>query len=395
MTLSTSRSTVPFAPPRRLTLARLLVLIAATTLAVAGCSDSREPAASAESGSASPAASGAKNTPAASPPAPSGAGSSAAASGEVLRIGVIPKGTIHEFWKAVERGARDAATAAGATLLWDGPDVETAHDQQRRILENMLGAGANGIVIAPTDSVALQRPVESAVRSGIPVVIFDSNLAGDAFVSFVATDNHRGGVLGGERLAAAMTRAGAATTAAKRTLLLRYTEGSGSTRAREAGFEEAITGAGGVVVESQFTDGTTEGAITVATNMLDRHVKDGVLAIDGIFAANQPTSIGMLRALDRLAKQGITVEAKFVGFDASDELIRAVEAGAMEAIVVQDPYRMGRLAVETMISHLRGEAIEKRVDTGVTVVTRESLGEPAVRLLLGLDAAAGGKGTAE
>lgn len=362
-------SRVPaLAAPNRHTLRRVSRgMLAGVVLTLLGCGGTADPA-----------------------PVPSTA-APVAAPAEPLRIGVIPKGTIHEFWKAVERGARDAAAAEGATLLWDGPDVETAHDQQRRILENMLGAGAKGIVIAPTDSVALQRPVESAVKGGVPVVIFDSNLEGDAFVSFVATDNHRGGVLGGEQLAAAMARGGSATTAPRRTLLLRYTEGSGSTRAREAGFEAAIARAGGVVVESQFTDGTTEGAITVATNMLDRYITDGALAIDGIFAANQPTSIGMLRALERLVAQGIKVDAKFVGFDASDELVRAVEAGAMEAMVVQDPYRMGKLAVETMISHLRGRPIEKRVDTGVTVVTRESLADPAVRALLGLDAAAGGE----
>ena len=323
---------------------------AAAILAIAGCEE-RKPAAS----------------PSAAPPSPA-----------ALRIGVIPKGTIHEFWKSVELGAKDAGKELGVEILWDGPRVETAHDEQRKILENMIGRGAKGIVIAPTDQTALRRPVESAVAGGVPVVVFDSNLDGDAQVSFVATDNRKGGALAG----ATVIKATEGTP--RKMLLLRYTEGSGSTRLREAGFEEAVKQGGGTVVESQFTDGTMEGALTAASNMLERHVKDGRLAIDGIFACNQPTSIGMMRALERLQKQGVVVEAKFVGFDASEELANGVRSGALVGIVVQDPQRMGRLAVETMVKHLRGQPIEKSVDTGVTLVTRDNLGDPAVRTLLGL-----------
>lgn len=306
------------------------------------------------------------------------ASQAAAPSPDVIRIGVIPKGTIHEFWKAVEQGAKDAGQAQGVEILWDGPRVETAHDEQRKILENMIARGAKAIVIAPTDRTALRRPVESAVAAGVPVVVFDSNLDGDAHVSFVATDNRKGGALAG----ATVLESTEGTP--RRMLLLRYTEGSGSTRLREAGFEEAVTAGGGTVVESQFTDGTTEGALTTASNMLERQVKDGRLAIDGIFACNQPTSIGMLRALERLRKQGVVVETRFVGFDASQELVEGVRSGTLAGIVVQDPQRMGRLAVETMVKHLRGEPIEKSVDTGVTLVTRDNLGDPAVRALLGL-----------
>ena len=313
----------------------------------------------------------------ASPAAPAAPGAPATTPSERLSIGVIPKGTIHEFWLAVQSGAEAAGRDADVEIRWDGPKTETAHDEQRRILESMVGAGVDGIVIAPTDQVALRRPVEAAVKAGVPVVVFDSNLEGDAHLSFVATDNRRGGALAGEALA---TRCAATP---RRMLLLRYTEGSGSTRLREAGFEEAAKAGGGTVVESQFTDGTTEGAITTATNMLQRHVRDGRLEVDGIFACNQPTTIGMFRALDRLRKQGIKVDALLIGFDSSDELVKGVEEGTIAGLVVQDPVRMGNLAVKTMVDHLRGKPVEKSVDTGVTLVTRENLGDPQVARLVG------------
>lgn len=297
-----------------------------------------------------------------------------------LKIGVIPKGMIHEFWLAVEAGARKASETLGVEMMWEGPSVETAHDEQRRILENMIAAGAKGIVIAPTDQTALRRPVQRAVDEGVPVVVFDSNLDGEAHVSFVATDNRRGGELAGE----AMSRLVAPTPG--RVVMLRYTEGSGSTRQREAGFDAALVAGGGrAPLDSQFTNGTTEGAITVATNMLGRFVEGDTLELDGVFASNLPTTIGMMRALDRLRSQGIRVSVEFIGFDASEELVSALQDGQITALVVQDPYRMGYLGVETLVKHLRGEPVQGYVDTGVSLVTKEDLKDPGIRRLVGLD----------
>lgn len=300
-------------------------------------------------------------------------------SAETLKLGVIAKGTIHEYWLAVKAGAEAACAEEGVEMLWDGPSTETRHDEQRSILENMVSAGAKGIVIAPTSHEALVRPVESTVAGGVPVVVFDSNLDGDAYISFVATDNKAGGKLAGQ----AIIERTAGTP--QRLLMLRYTEGSGSTRAREAGFEEAVAEHEGVtLVDSQFTNGTTEGAIDVATNMLSRQVKDNKLEIDGMFAANLPTTIGMMRALDRLAKQGVAVNVVAMGFDSSEELINGLKDNKIQGLIVQDPYGMGYTGVKTMLAHLRGDAVPKYIDTGVTLVTLPDLDKSEVRKLLGL-----------
>lgn len=296
-----------------------------------------------------------------------------------IRLGVIPKGTIHEYWLAVKAGAEAACAEEGVEMLWDGPSTETRHDEQRSILENMVTAGVDGIVIAPTDHAALVRPVQAAVDAGVPVVVFDSNLDGDAYISFVATDNKAGGKLAGQAIIERTK------DTPQRLLMLRYTEGSGSTRAREAGFEEAVAEANGPqLLESQFTSGTTEGAIDVATNMLNRHVENNKLEVDGIFAANLPTTIGMMRALDRLAKQGVEVDVIYMGFDSSEELLEGLKTDKIQGLIVQDPYGMGYRGVETMLAHLRGGDVPKYLDTGVTLVTLPDLDKPEVRKLLGL-----------
>ena len=302
-----------------------------------------------------------------------------ASGGYRYTLAVIPKGTMHEFWKTVEIGARQAGKDLNVEIKWDGPTAETEHDRQQAILDAMVNTGVNGVAIAPTDQQALKRPVERVIDRGIPVVVFDSNLNTDRYVSFVATDNKKGGTLAGRKLVELMGAAGG------KVILLRYTEGSGSTLNREQGFLEAVTKQGGIeVVDKQFTDGSTAGALTVATNMLSRLVENNELPVEGIFASNLPTSLGMLDALDRLRKQGVKVHAKFVGFDSSKKLVNGLKAGQIDALVVQNPKRMGYLAVQTLVDHLEGKPVEKFVDTGVEVVTKSRLSEPAIRDLVGL-----------
>lgn len=314
---------------------------------------------------------------------------SACGSGENLdvasrrRIAVIPKGTSHAFWQAVEVGARDAAIEHGVDILWDGPQTETEIDRQRAILENMLNQDAVAVAIAPLDEQGMARPIENVIRRGVPVVIFDSDVNAEGYISFVATDNEAGGGLAGQRMAARLGQRG---VEGGRLMVLRYAEGSGSTLRREQGFTDAVTEAGHQVVAQQFTDGTPEGALTVATNMLSGYVDDGRLQLDGIFASNESTSMGLLRALGRLSRSGVDVsETTIIGFDSSIELADALETGLFDALVVQNPRRMGFLAVDTLVRHMDGEDVEPLIDTGAELVLQEDLTDAGVRALLGID----------
>jgi ribose transport system substrate-binding protein len=302
-----------------------------------------------------------------------------------LNLAVIPKGTVHEFWKDVEAGVLQAAEELDVDVRWEGPTNETEHDRQRTIVDNMVSLGVDGIALAPTDEKALVRPVKAASRRGIPVVIFDSELdakQGEDFISFVASDNKEGGRMAGRHMIDLLGPEGG------KVVLVRFTEGSGSTLRREQGFLDAVAKADNVeVVDQQFTDGTTAGALTTATNMMTRQVVDGELKVDGIFAPNLANTLGARRAIDRLKKQGIQVAVRLIGFDASEQLIAGLESGDIDALVVQDPRRMGYAAVETLVKSLAGEAVPPRVNTNVELITRERLTDPAVRTLLGLSPA--------
>src|ERR1043166_7761910 len=151
-----------------------------------------------------------------------------------ITIAVIPKGTTHEFWKSIHAGSIKAArelTAQGTNVevIWKGPLREDDREQQIQVVEGFISQGVKGIVLAPLDNRALVRPVEEAASAGVPTVIIDSGLESDKIVSFVATDNLKGGMLAADRVGDLLAGKG-------KVLMLRYQEGSASTEQRETGF---------------------------------------------------------------------------------------------------------------------------------------------------------------
>jgi ribose transport system substrate-binding protein len=305
----------------------------------------------------------------------------AASGGESLTLAVIPKSTGGDFWETVEVGARDAAKEMGVEMKWEGALSETEIAEQKKIIENMINLGVDGIALAPINPKAMQKDVETAVAAGIPVVIFDSSVDGDAQTSFVATDNPAGGRLGGKFIAERLQGGG------KRVMLLRYIQGTASTEQRAQGFLDEMKKAGvEVATDAYVDDGSVAGAKKTATNVLEGYVVDGKLAIDGIFACNLNGALGMAAALEDLRKSDVTTDdTVFVGFDSSEGLVKELQNGNIDALVVQSPKKMGRLAVETLVKHLRKQPVEPFIDTGVQVVTAERLkNEPEIRELVGL-----------
>jgi ribose transport system substrate-binding protein len=293
------------------------------------------------------------------------------AAAEGLRVAVIPKGTTHVFWKAVEAGARAGAAESGLAVEWKGPLQENDRAQQIQLVQQFVSEGVAGIALAPLDHTALVAAVAGARTRSIPVVIFDSDLdgtPGQDFASFVATDNAAAGRLAGEHLARLLGGKG-------RAVLLRYAVGSASTEAREAGFLAAARAAGlTITVDNRYAGATAGEAKTTALNLVD-----ALREAEGVFCSNESATNGMLLALEQV---GLAGALRFVGFDASPPLVQALRAGKIDALVVQDPRRMGALAVTTLAAALRGEAVPPVIDTGATLATRENLGDPAVAALL-------------
>jgi len=300
------------------------------------------------------------------------------APGGKLSIAVIPKGANQVFWKSVHAGAVKAGQELGVEVIWKGPMKEDDRESQIKVVEDFITRGVDGIVLAPLDNVALRPAVNEAVRAGIPVVIIDSSIDTDAYVSFVATDSEEGGRKAGEHLAQLLADQG-------RVIVLRFLEGSASTEQRVAGFLEALVGHDDIEVASsnQRSGSTAELAYQASENLLVQFKKpEGGLTIDGIFCPNEFTTFAMLRALQDTQLAG---SVKFVGFDSSDMLVAAMERGELQGLVLQDPINMGYLGVRTMARHLRAERVEKRIDTGSVVATGENMSETAVSGLLNPD----------
>ena len=289
-----------------------------------------------------------------------------------LRIAVIPKGTSHEFWQSVHAGAEQAAKELGnVEILWKGPETEADTAGQISVVKNFITSRVDGICLAPNHSQALIDVVAEANAEGIPVVVFDSGLGeGADLVSYVATDNYRGGVLAGERLAEAIDHEG-------QVILLRYKEGSESTEQREKGFLDAMAKESNIEVISsdQYAGVTTQEAMQKATQLLNKY-RDQV---DGIFAVCEPNCNGTLEAL---VQTGLAGKVKFVAFDPSDRLIAGLSEGSVAGIMLQDPFEMGHTSVLSIAAHLKGEKVESVISTGEYVATAENQNtDPYTRLL--------------
>jgi ribose transport system substrate-binding protein len=293
-----------------------------------------------------------------------------------LTIAVIPKGTSHEFWKSIHAGAvkaqRELSTnGAEVEIIWKGPLREDDREQQIQVVEGFTSQGVNGIVLAPLDSRALARPVEEAKSAGVPTVIIDSALESQSIVSFVATDNRKGGMLGADRLGELLGGKG-------KVILLRYAEGSASTEEREAGFLQEMKQKFPniqLISTDQYAGATRDTAKRASENLLNRFGDD----VQGIFCPNESTTAGMLSALQDAGKAG---KVMFVGFDTSQSFIDAMRARQLHGIVVQNPFNMGYLGVRTMLESLQGKPVEKRIDTGVTMITLDNLDGAETQALL-------------
>jgi ribose transport system substrate-binding protein len=188
----------------------------------------------------------------------------------------------------------------------------------------------------------------------------------------VATDNYKGGQLAGEEMGRLLGGKG-------NVILLRYAVGSASTEAREAGFLEVLKTkypSLKLISSDQHAGATREMAYQTSQNLLNRFGRE----VNGVFCPCEPPTIAMTKALRDIGLAGGKV--KMIGFDAGSQSVVDLKNGDVQALVVQNPMLMGYLGVTTAVKHLRGEKVEKRIDTGVVLVTRENMEQPEIHELL-------------
>ena len=284
------------------------------------------------------------------------------------KIAVIPKGVSHNFWLSIKAGADDAGKEFGAEIIWKGPAKETDYTQQINIVEDFVNKKVDGIVLAPSSGDSLVNPAKKAKEAGIPVVIIDSGIKWEDYVSYISTDNFKGGVIAAERMAEILGGKG-------KVAILANDTGSVSTEEREKGFKETIEKKFPNIKIVAFDYGGADRAKSAnkAEDFITR-----IPDLNGIFASNESSAVGALRAINVKAVQG---KVKLVGFDSSPDIVAGVKAGIIDSLVLQDPYKMGYEGVKAVLNHKNGKPVERRIDTGVELLTKENMDTPKMQKL--------------
>jgi ribose transport system substrate-binding protein len=284
-------------------------------------------------------------------------------------IAVIPKATSHLFWQSVQAGAIKAGQDFNVNIEWNGAATETDFSRQIQIVDSMIARRVDGLAIAASDRNALDSSLARAASLGIPVTIFDSGVDSDQYMTYVATNNVDAGAMAARKPAQLIHGKGTI-------ILLQHVPGSRSSMDREMGFEAVMTKEFPAIriVGRQYGMSDRSKAMAATENLLTANPN-----VDGLFASTEPSSVGAALAVKQ---RGLSGKLKFVAFDAADSLVDDLKGGTIDALVAQDPFKIGYQAVSTLVDKLHGKTPPRSIDLNAQVVVKEDLIRPEVHALL-------------
>jgi ribose transport system substrate-binding protein len=285
---------------------------------------------------------------------------------------VIIKGTAVIHWQTVHAGAVAAAREASVDIDYNGPAMEADFARQIAILDDSINRRVDGILLAPSDRVALVPGIRRAKQAGIPVTLIDSGAQTEDFVSFVGTDNYAGGVLAARRLAQILGNKGEIAMTAG-------IPGGEATMARERGFMDTLTKnyPGLKLVTWQYGMCDRTRSLAVTEDILTAHPD-----LNGIFSSNEAGTIGVSQAVKG---HGLVGKVQIVGFDTSPTLVDDVKAGVIDSLILQDPFQMGYQGLKTLLSYKSGKKPVREIDFPPVLATRENIQEPKIQRLVNPD----------
>lgn len=311
---------------------KVLVLAAFAMVLVAGCS-TKAPGSSEE-------------------PATSGENKEAPAT-DSIKVGLSVSTLNNPFFVTLKEGAEAEAKKQGIEIT----AIDAQNDPAKQIsdIEDLIQQGVSALIINPTDSAAVVSAIESANNAGIPVITVDRSAEGGEVVAHIASDNTAGGKMAGEFILETLGNKG-------KIVELEGIPGSSAARERGEGFHSAVDGVEGVeVVAKQAADFDRAKGLTVMENILQGN-KD----IQAVFAHNDEMALGALEALSAAGLNDVIV----VGFDATEDAVKAVEDGRMGATVAQKPDLIGQKGVETAISVVKGEKVEEFIPVELELIKK-------------------------
>ncbi len=272
-----------------------------------------------------------------------------------LKVGMVLKTLSSQYWKVVAAGAQQAANKAGVELILLGPPTEDAVEQQINMVQDVISQKVDVLVFSPSQPAASINVLMQAKAKGIPVILVDTGMpAGfNDYVTFIGTDNIAAGRIGGKALAALLKKG-------DKVLLIDGAPGNPSCNDRIKGAEEVLKAAGIVIAAKQPGYSDREKGYSVAQNVLQSNPD-----IAGVFAANDEMILGALRAMQQAGKK-----IPMIGVDANEDALKAILAGDLYGSVAQGNYDMGRLGIEKAIEVKAGNKIDKRIDSGATMITK-------------------------
>ncbi|HTN11875.1 MAG TPA: substrate-binding domain-containing protein [Acetobacteraceae bacterium] len=295
-----------------------------------------------------------------------------------ITIAFVPIFGTDPFYMTMNRGARAAAKAVGATLIYQGP-TEPSPVQQLQALNSAVARKPDVLLVAPADRTLMIAPLrKAAVELGIPVICVDTYIGAndgayqtgrgevDFPLSYIASDDAAGGALAARAMAKATNGAGPVYVSATWPDVATLVRRDLGFRAEMSRLFPSIT-----VLPTQYTSMDPAKAAAQLHDMLARAPD-----LAGVYCINPGAAVGTSNALKQTGRSGTV---KVVVVDATEQMVAALKAGQVDIIVSQHPAEMGWLATMFGFGVATGQSIPSRVETGFTMLDRSNIDEPGMK----------------
>ncbi len=276
------------------------------------------------------------------------------------RIICIPKiiDQENDFWVQLLEGVKMAGLEYGLEVEIVAPSQENAFEEQNELIYWAIEQKPSAIILVPSSRSATAKAAAAVQQSDIPLILMDSEVENRGQVPMVATDNVEAGRIQGRFMAELLDKD-------DQIALVAHVQGSSTALDREQGVREGLGEYASNIVDVVYCDSDYDKAYQLMNEILDHYP-----GLDMVAGLNEYSAVGAARAvMDR----GLQGKIKLVGFDSSLEEIRLLEQGIFEGIVIQNPYKMGYLAVESAYQVLKGEQVKENIDSGAKLITREEM----------------------
>jgi ribose transport system substrate-binding protein len=285
-----------------------------------------------------------------------------------IYIPIISKGAQHQFWQAVKLGAEKAAKDLNVKISFYGPENETMVDSQISMLQSELDKNPSAICLAALDSKAVAPLLEKANSSKIPVIAFDSGVESNIPLTTCQTNNLSAAAAAADKMAELVNNEGEVA-------LIVHSEKSTTGIQRRDGFVNRIKEKypNIKVVDIKCGDGDILKSVALAKELIKQHPK-----IKGIFAANEGSILGTVNAITELNMSSLAI----IGFDSGKQQKEAIRSGKMSGSITQDPVSMGYKTVEAAVKAIKGEKLDKIIDTGFKWYNKTNMDSDEIKPLM-------------